>query len=87
MNLCGTSPKKYDLMYVPQPRGIGLPGHLEGRGDVVSLVSWFITPLGHMMSPDIPIINLISKAPLTLQAEIWTDFCCVLIGGRTVDAV
>ena len=48
MNLCITSPKKYDLMYVPQPRGIGLPGHWEGRGDVVSSVSWFITPSGHM---------------------------------------
>ena len=36
------------------------PLYLEGQGD---LVSRLITPLTHIVSPIIPIINLVTKSP------------------------
>ena len=41
--------------------------HLEGQGD---LVSRFITPITHIVIPFIPVINLLTKSPLTSQTAV-----------------
>ena len=35
-------------------------GYLEGQGDLVSILK---TPISHIVTPVIPIINLVTKSP------------------------
>ena len=51
----------------PEPETQGSKPHLEGQRD---LVSKFRTPITHLGTLVIPIINLLTKSPLTLQANL-----------------
>ena len=40
--------------------GLGLGAYLEGQGDLVSRI---IAPITHIVTPIVPIINLLTKSP------------------------
>ena len=55
---CTRGPKRTTTLDNPEDMSLG--GYLEGQGD---LVSRLVTPITHIVTPVIPIINLLTKSP------------------------